>query len=204
MEVRDELIEDIKKMHKNNGKEISDDEASEAARNVTGLVELLYKIAKRDMERQKRLKKESGGFPLETDSYSCLVCHNGMTAQNSWYNWYGQVCLLCKKAIEENIIPPFICKNDDSYFKMWEIKNKFKLSHQAVKKLISEGKLIARIILGDTGRPHEYIFLKKENPGFIERHSPEYKSHMRYRNKVSNQRTWETRQEFKTKRAKLL
>ena len=68
---------------------------------------------------------------------------------------------------------------------MWALDSKFKIKHQTAKKYIREGKLIPRIVLTEDGKPHHYIFLKKENPGLIERYSPERKSYDRSREKRS-------------------
>jgi hypothetical protein len=80
---------------------------------------------------------------------------------------------------------------------------KFKLKHPTVKKLIKEEKLKPRIILTEDGKPHEYIFLKKENPGLIERYSPERKSYDRKQKKLSKVRAREWKREMLQKYKKL-
>lgn len=196
MEARDNLIEDIKKTYKEKGKEISDDEASEAARNLTGFFELLYEIAQKDAQKKKRLKKEPNGFPVD-GQYSCLVCGNSINETNGWYDWYGHTCLLCRKAIKDETIPTFIFKHRDSYFPMWKLDYSFKIKHQTAKKYIREGKLFPRIILNENGTPHEYIFLKKENPDLIEKYNPIRKSYDRNREKVAEVWSLKTKAEIK-------
>ncbi len=197
----DKLTEEIKRIESKDGKEITDEEARKGAHNMVGLVELLFEIWRKDKVKKDRLKKEPDGFPVE-GQYSCLICRGGIDGTTGWYDWYGQKCLLCQRAIKEGIIPAFICKNDNSYFSLSDLKYTFKLKHQAIMKYIREEKLKPRIILNNEGKPHEYIFLKKENPGLIERYSPERKSHDRNRDKVSKARTKEMVEEYREENRK--
>lgn len=196
MQLSDECINEFKEIYKKTkGEDISDEDARESARNLLGFYELMFEISKKEVARERRLKKEPQGFHLESDGYSCGVCGNNMTAENSWYNWYGQTCLLCRNAIEKGIIPTFVCKHHDSYYKMWQLKSTFKIHPQTARKLLRLGKLKARIVLTEDGHPHEYILLKKENPGLIEKFNPGWKSYQRHRNKVHDK--WAREQKLK-------
>ena len=159
-------------------------------RNLAGLFDILLKMDRRDKERKTRLKKEPEGFPLESDGYPCSVCRNTMKVEDSWYDWYGQICLLCRRAIKENIVPTFVCKYSNSHFKTWELKESFGIHQQTAKKMVRLGELKARIVLNNQGKPYEYIFLKKENPQLVdpERDTPELKSWKRNRDKVLDER----------------
>lgn len=189
MALSKERIDEFKRIYKeSNGKELTDEEAADGAHRLTQLVELIWDLSQKDAARKKRLEKEPDGFPVD-GQYSCLVCGNGINEQTGWYSWYGQTCLLCRKAITDGVVPAFICQHRDSYFAMWSLKSKFKLTHPAVKKLIKEEKLKARIILDEAGKPYEYIFLKKENPVLIERYNPVRKSYDRNQKKVSDRKS---------------
>jgi len=201
MDISDERIEEFKEIFKKEGKDISDEEARESARNLIGLAEILWEMSKKDAQRQRRLKKEPGGFPVE-GSYSCLVCGNGINETTGWYDWYGQTCLLCRDAIRSGVIPAFICKERDSYYATWAIKSKFNIKHYALKKHLTAGTLKARMIMnGD--KVHEYIFLKKENPALVERFNPVWKSHQRNRRKLSEKWGREAKEEMKADRARI-
>jgi len=176
----DEFKEIFKKEH---NKDLSDAEAQEAADNLVGLFDILWKSSIEDSRKKARLKKEPGGFPIE-GSYSCLVCRGSINETNGWYDWYGQTCLLCRKAIIDGIIPPFVCTEHDSYFKTWQFE-KFGLKSPTVRKMVRNGELKARIVLNEAGKPHEYIFLKKENPQYREFHNAIWKSHQRNRARVA-------------------
>lgn len=176
----DEFKEIYKKEH---GKDLSDAEAQEAADNLVGLFDILWKSSMEDSRKKARLKKEPDGFPVE-GSYSCLICKCSINETNGWYDWYGQTCLLCRKAIKDGIIPTFVCTEYDSYFKTWQFE-KFGLKSPTVRKMVRTGELKARIVLDEAGKPHEYIFLKKENPRYREFHNAIWKSHQRNRAKTA-------------------
>jgi hypothetical protein len=107
-----------------------------------------------------------------------------MNESNGWYDKYGMKCLLCQKALDAATIPSFVFLNDDSYFKMWQMNSYFELKYQTVKKMIREGKLVAREIMNNEDKVHEYVFLKKENPHFIRKYNAVRKSYDRNREKV--------------------
>ncbi|MDP3763385.1 MAG: hypothetical protein Q8Q92_01875 [bacterium] len=199
MDISQKQIDDMKELYRKEGKEISDTEASEAAYNLANFAELIWDISKRDAQLKHRLKKEPGGFPVE-GNYSCLICGNSINSETGWYDNLGQKCLFCTKAVKDGIIPAFVCENRDSYYSMWHLKDKFGIKTPTAKKLVKDGKLKARIILTADGRPHEYIFLKKENLELIDpdRDSPARKSYDRNRDRVSA--AW-SREEIKKLRA---
>ena len=202
MGISEERIEEFKEIFKKeNGVEMEDGEAREAARNLVGLFEILWEMSKKDAQRQRRLKKEPGGFPVD-GSYSCLVCGNGINETTGWYDWYGQTCLLCRDAIRSGAVPAFICKERDSYYATWAVKSKFNLKHHALKKHIAAGTLKPRMIMnGD--KVHEYISLKKETSALVERFNPVWKSHQRNRAKVAKKWGREAKAEMMADRARL-
>ncbi|MEI6042524.1 MAG: hypothetical protein WCQ00_03080 [bacterium] len=200
MAVSDKLVEEIKQLAKEKGEEMDDAKAREGAENLVGFFDILWKLAKEDSKKKKRLKTEPDGFPVD-GTYTCLVCGNRIDETNGWYDWYGHTCLICRKAVKDKTIPTFIFQHRNSYFSISSLNYTFNIKHQTAKKYIKEGKLIPRIILNDDGTPHDYIFLKKENPQLIEKYSPERKSYDRHRSKVSD--AWsrkakaEMKEEFK-------
>jgi len=205
MTLSQKSIEEFKEIYKEEkGKELNDAEASEAAHNLVNFVELLYKCAERDARRKRQLKKEPEGFHVTDGTYNCMVCGRTVTGDESWYDQWGVKCLICQKAVKEGVVPGFVCKDHDSHYKMWELKDKFKIHPQTARKLVREGKLKARIVTTDDGKPFEYIFLKKENPSLICRYSPERKSYDRHRDKENDRRSreWKIkwREEHKNRR----
>ena len=206
MQLSEESIVEYKEIYKKEfGKEPSDSDARDQARRLVGLFELLFKCAQEDSARERRLKKEPDGFPVDSQ-YSCLVCGNSINPETGWYHWGGPRCLLCHKAIMSGAIPSFVLKHRDSFFRTWYLADAFKVRTVTIRKMVREGKLKAREILSENGKVHEYIFLKKENPELVERHSPARKSWDRNRNKMSDAHIREerkkAREEMQKERAK--
>jgi hypothetical protein len=196
MEFSQKRRDECKEVFKKHGANYTDAEADEALGNMAGLFELLFEHAKDEARLNKRLKKEPGGFPIDK-GYSCLVCGNGINPTNGWWDHYGPKCLLCQKAIRDGIVPAYICKHRNSYFSTWKIAEMFKVKTVSIRRLVREGKLKARIVLNEQGKPHEYIFLKKDNPTVTERYNPIRKSYDRNRNKVHDKWAREKIKELK-------
>lgn len=187
MEISDKMVEEFKELHRNRFKEeLTDSEARESARNLLGLVKLLVDISAKDLRRKARFKKEPDGFPVD-GQYSCMVCRTYIDPTSGWFTYYGPVCLLCNKAIRNGAVPVFVLQNRNSYFLTWQLKSTFGIHPATARKYLRENKLIAREVLNENGSVHEHIFLKKENPGLIERPSPERKSYDRHQRKVNRQ-----------------
>ena len=179
------MIEEMKQLSREKGDhEFTDEEAYEAASNLSRFATLIFDMAMEQTEKKNRLKKEPDGFPVD-GNYRCLICGCSINETNGWYDWYGQTCLTCRSAIKNGIIPPFVCQASESHYKMWEIQDKFKIHPATARKMIRLGTLNARIVLTADGKPHAYIFLKKENPKLICRYSPERKSYDRYKEKIN-------------------
>lgn len=48
-----------------------------------------------------------------------------------------------------------------------ELQDYFGIKYQTARKLVRLGKLKARIVEGNNGKPYCYIFLIKDNPGVL-------------------------------------
>jgi len=198
-----ESINEFKEIYKKEyGKELSDQEAYESATNLMGFVKILYECAVKENQRKRQLKKEPEGFHLTDGPYSCCICGQQVNGEQSWYNKNGIKCLLCQKAVKDGIVPAFACENNDSWYAMWQMENKFGIKHQTARKLVRLGKLKARIVPYENGNPYEYVFLKKENPDLIdpERKSPARKSYDRNYNKIMDARIQEEKKKAKKRR----
>ncbi|OGG49378.1 hypothetical protein A3C18_01110 [Candidatus Kaiserbacteria bacterium RIFCSPHIGHO2_02_FULL_54_11b] len=186
MKTLEDMAAEIKEISRRTGKEMSDEEANEAAFTMNGLAELAVEVGMRYANMRGRLRKEPKGFSMEHGA-SCTVCHNGFEAGKGWFDKYEQKCLLCQRAVDEGVIPGYVCLNSDSFYSMYDLNSKFKVKTQRVKKLIKENWFKARIVLDDSGRAHHYIFLKSENPQLAqaERFNPVWKSKERHNKKVN-------------------
>lgn len=194
------MIQEFKDIAKKDGKDVTDEEAKEAAWGLIRYAELVYEVARRQVKLKARLRKEPDGFPVD-GQYSCLVCGNGINEQNGWYHTGGQRCLVCHKAVLDGTIPTFIFDNRDSYFSVWALSRILEKKNVTIYKMVRQGELKARIVLNENSKPHEYIFLKKENPGIREYYNPVRKSHDRNRNK--KHKIW-AREEAKKMKTEML
>lgn len=184
MQLSEESIEEFKAIYKKKyGTELDDAKARESARNLMNFVKALYDCWKTDIKRKWRLKREPKGFYLTDVTYSCMVCHATIAGEKTWYDKWGVKCLLCQKAIDTNAIPGFACRDRNSRYLIRELKSDFNIHSSTARKMVKEGKLKARIVMSEDGHPHEYVFLKKENPHLVHRYSPERKSRDRNRKK---------------------
>ncbi len=186
MKITKKTVESFKKLMKDEyNKEYADQEAYEGASGLLGFCELLIKCAESELRKKRKLKEFPKGFHVDDGTYNCRVCRRYVTGEESWYDKYGVKCMTCQKALDEGVIPSFICINNDSFYRMWQLEHKFGIKHQTARKLLREGSLKARIILNEEGKPYEYIFLKKENTHLVDpdRYSPARKSYEKYRNK---------------------
>lgn len=168
MEPSEEYIKEFHKLYKKeHGKELTLKEAAEGARSLLGLAELAYDYAKKEHFRNQKLKKHPKGFHLDDgEFYSCRICKESISGKQTWWDKDGIKCLHCQKALERKLIPRSICKNDKSYYAIWEFDYHFNIKSPTVRKFIRQGKLKSRIIPNkDTGKPHFEILLIKDNEG---------------------------------------
>ena len=170
MPLSKQAIREFKEIYKKEfGKEISDREAYEMGNNLLQFTELLYECARKEAVKKEKLKKYPQGFHLDDGPYNCLVCYKQVNGEESWWDLLGPKCIPCQKAIENGVIPKYVCKNRDSWYAMRELKDKFGIHPATAKKMIREGKLKARIIKDEGGRDYFYVFLVKENRDFLKK-----------------------------------
>ncbi len=173
-ELTPEQIEEFKRISKEvHGRDISDAEARDGAYGLARLAELFLEMAIEQARRDKRMEKEPKGFHLEEGKvYSCCICHDSISGQQTWYDQSGIKCLLCQRAINRRIIPRSVCTKPDSWVASWRISHDLNIHPSTIQKFIRQGELKARNILNNDGRIHYQVFLLKENQEFIKNHQP--------------------------------
>jgi len=142
--------------------EVSWSEAREAARNITGLVEVLYDSHQKELKRRWRLIKNPNGFHLD-GTHSCTVCRSSVSDKDTWYDQLGIKCTTCQQAVDNEVIPKTAVKDESSWYSKLDIDRRFNIGTQTMKKLIRDDVLTARIIKKESGKPHAYMFLTYEN-----------------------------------------
>lgn len=161
MQISKEQIEEFKRIYKEEyGKELSDEEAYDAAYRVAGFAKLAFDHYVEDKRRKRKLKENPKGFSLEGDGhYTCPICGGTIIANEMWYDKYGQKCMTCQKAIDKKIIPGSAVKDRDSWYSTWEFDSYFKMKTPTVNKLVRQNILKARVIPDI----NHSIFLIKDN-----------------------------------------
>ena len=139
----------------------------EGLRNMKELGELMDRMKAKDDERKERLKKEPKGFALMEGSYSCIMCKRNTSPFKTWYDKYGIKCMTCQYLLERKKVPLKYFKDTNSWYSGYDLQSKYGIHHQTMRKLVREGKLKVHILEDEEGRPHEYLFPKKENAEFL-------------------------------------
>jgi len=173
-ELKPEQIEEFKRITKKvHGKDLTDEEAREGAYGIAQLAELFLEMAIEQYHRDKRMEKEPNGFHLEEGHvYSCCICHDSISGQQTWYDQSGIKCMLCQRAINRRIIPRSVCTKPDSWVPSWRITRDLHIHTSTIRKYIRNGALRVRNILDEDGGIHYQVFLLKDNHEFITQHRP--------------------------------
>jgi hypothetical protein len=163
MSLSEERIKEFQEIYKKEfGKEISYEEAADSARRLMNLVELMYKIEFKDRERKEKLKDYPKGFYIEGEGYSCAICGQRISNEETWYDKWGIKCLICQKAIDKKIVPGSIIRNKESWYSEFDLEYYFNMNHHVRKRYVKEGILKARTIKNNGG-VHAHVFLIKDN-----------------------------------------
>lgn len=171
MTLPDKAIQEFKEIYKKKcGKELTDEEARESGERLVGLVKVLMDAAQERWRKDQKLKDFPKGYRLDESEgqYNCLVCYRSIKGSEVWWDKYGPKCDLCQKAVWKKIIPGSICnKRWEAWYEMYQMKDKFGIHPRTAEKMVREGKLKARIVPTENGKPYHYLFLKKENPKLV-------------------------------------
>jgi hypothetical protein len=159
-----EKIQEFKDiLEKKTGKEITWEAASDGAYNLAGFAELMFDLYVKEQQRKKKLEEFPKGFHLEGIGYTCFICKNSISNEETWYDEYGVKCLICQKAIDEKIIPATIAENEDDWYSKYDLEDRFNINRHTLNKFVKQGILKPRIIPNETGKPHVQIFLIEDN-----------------------------------------
>lgn len=168
MQVSDERIREMKTLlEKEHGREFSWKEASDAAYNLVGFAEIIYKGWQEDQRRQRKLKENPKGFVLEGVGYTCFICHNNTQKDENWYDKWGIKCSVCQEAINRKEIPPSLAKYKDSWYTKYDLERAFNLKGKVLNSWIRQGILRARTISNRGKGIHAQLFLIKDNKGML-------------------------------------
>lgn len=164
MSLSDKAIKEFQEIYKKEyGKELSWEEASDSAYGLLRFAEIIYDQAVVEKKRENKLKENPKGFHLEGIGYTCFICRDSISNEETWYDKWGIKCLTCQKAIDKKIIPASIAKNEESWYSKYDLEDRFNIDRHAMKRFTKQGILKPRIIPNELGKPHVYLFLIKDN-----------------------------------------
>ena len=164
MQLSHEQIQEMKDLlEKNEGREFTWQEASDAAYNLAGLADLMFDVWREDRQRQKKLEEYPKGFVLDGVGYTCFICGNGTREGENWYDKWGIKCSGCQRAIDRKEIPASLAKNKDSWYSKYDLESAFNLKGTTLRAFIKRGILKSRTITHDGAGSHYELFLIKDN-----------------------------------------
>jgi hypothetical protein len=142
---------------------VTGDEVDKATDLLRTLAQLQVAVMLEDHERQEQLKTSPGGFHLKKEGCTCRICHTPASGEDSWFDAYGLKCIRCQTAINQNIIPPTVATDPDSYYTAHELEQNFALTAKIRRQWIKKGRLISRTITHSDKRPPFELFLISDN-----------------------------------------
>jgi hypothetical protein len=165
---KEERKEELRKLlEKERRTEITDQELFEADLWLTNYAKLMYDFAKKDFQRKRKLEENPKGFHLEGKGYTCFVCHNSVSDEQTWYDENGIKCLICQDALDKKLIPPTVASDHESWYSVHDFESSFFMKPNAVRRFVKEGLLKPRIIKDSSGRTHYQLFLIADHEGIL-------------------------------------
>ncbi len=170
MAITDQSLQKYKEiLERDSKRKWSDDEVREAIERLTQFASLIIDIFLEEKKKERKLEEFSNGYHLDDreGQYHCNICYRYITGEETWYDKYGLKCMDCQRNIDNGTIPGKICKNEDLWFKNWQLKSDLGIHPMTAKKLVREGKLKVRNLIDTTGKPYFQVYLVSENKEFL-------------------------------------
>lgn len=170
MAITDQSLQKYKEiLERDSKRKWSDDEVREASERLTRFASLLIDIFLEEKKKEKKLKEFPNGYHLEDrdGQYHCRICYRYIGGKDTWYDKYGLKCMDCQRNIDQGVIPGEICKDEDLWFKGWQLKSDLGIHPQTAKKLERESKLKVRELKDTEGKTYFRVYLVNENTEFL-------------------------------------
>lgn len=129
--------------------------------------DLLMRIHLRLEGWKERLKTEPEGFAITEGIYDCNLCRKSMRDSDGWYDEFGLKCPLCRKAVNDGVVPGSAALDSKTWFSVSGLTSKYDWRHTTVHQKARSGELKARIVRNANGKPYFYVFMKEENPSLV-------------------------------------
>jgi len=168
MQLSEKHIKEFKEIYKKEyDKDLSDQEAFESAHNLVGFVSVIYDGWVMDQKRKKKLESSPKGFHLDGIGYTCFICGNSVSNEQTWYDKHGIKCLTCQKSIDKKEIPASLASDKESWYSKYDLENCFCLKGAMLRSWIKSGILKARTVTNNGKGVHVQLFLIKDNKVFL-------------------------------------
>jgi len=170
MAISDKSLEGFKKIFEEiSGRDWSDSEVRESVERLTRFYSILFNTYKEEKLKEKKLEEFPNGYHLEDrdGQYHCRICYRYIEGKDTWYDKYGLKCMDCQRNIDNGVIPREICKDEDLWFKNWQLKSDFGIHPKTAKKLVREGKLKVRELKNEEEESYFKVYLVSENKEFL-------------------------------------
>lgn len=185
-----EQEEDILKLFKSKEtpkKSVEDDHERRMKYGSDNMVQLARMIGKHkgiENTRKKRLEKEPKGFFLQVDEgpLNCMICKELTPGNKICWDLSGIKCSDCLRNVEEGVIPPEICKNDDLWIREWQFQGDYSIHGSTRRKLEREGILKSRVLKRQDGTEYCKVYLVSENQEFLKKYPKKPAINIKFKN----------------------
>lgn len=146
-------------------KEFSFEHAMDMAENMLRLAEALAPMEQEEQRLQRKLKEFPEGFHLEGKGYTCFICYNSCSQEDTWYDEYGIKCMTCQDAINRGEIPAKAA-DKETWYSRYDMENCFGANRHVVKRWVKEGVLKARSVKHN-GHEHVQLLIIEDNKDML-------------------------------------
>lgn len=136
----------------------------EEIKRLAGYFDVLVQMDMEEKQRYSRLKQEPRGFTLPGVGRNCSLCERSVY-EDGWFDKWGFKCSNCQDAVNKRKIPGSLCRDHDHTKAIPDTTLAMKLGVKVnqIRKLIREGKIVARPILHGPN-----MILRKDNPNLAD------------------------------------
>ena len=170
MAITDQSLQKYKEiLERDSKRKWSDDEVRDAVERMTQFCTLIIDMYREEKQKERKLKEFPNGYHLEDrdGQYHCRICYRYIEGKDTWYDKYGLKCMDCQRNVDNDVIPGEICKDENLWFKNWQLKSDLGIHPQTAKKLVREGKLKVHNLLDSEGKTYFQVYLVSENKEFL-------------------------------------
>lgn len=146
-------------------KEFNWDEAYAMAENMLRITEVLAPMQQEEDRRQRKLKEFPKGFHLEGEGYTCFICRNSCSKEETWYDQHGIKCMECQAIVDRGEIPA-TAADRETWYSSYDFESDFNVNRHALRRWVKAGILKMRTLKHEH-RQEVLMFLIEENKDML-------------------------------------